>query len=167
MTVNPRHAVLGASLAATLAAVAWLALAPDDEIVPAVPTVASARANQPPPAVAPRGAWPAPSPAALRAWGQPAPVPVRVAGVAAAMPTAPPPTPAAAAPAAPTAPYRWLGRVVEDGQARVLLSGATQTVLLGRGDVIDGQWRIEAVNETAIDLLWLPGGLKQRLVPAS
>ena len=70
---------------------------------------------------------------------------------------------AAAPAAAPPLPYRWLGRVVEDGQARALLASATRTLLLGRGELIDDQWRIEAVGESALDLLWLPGAVAQRV----
>ena len=169
--------LLWSGLAATLLAAAWAALTPDvaEPVVvarradrtaaAATAAIASAPASAPV-AFVPRATWPDASPALLAAWGQ----------VPAAAPSARPPVAVIAAnaaapvppvPVAPPLPYRWIGRVEEDGHQRAMLDGPLRTLLVGENEMLDAQWRVEHIGETHIDLLWLPGGVKQQLAFAS
>jgi hypothetical protein len=166
MTVTPRQLALGGALAATLAATAWVATRPDDEAVAPVaaparrPVVAAAVPTivAPPPPSA-RQLWADASPAQLAAW-QPLPPP----------PPAPPPpvvAPSPPPPVAPQPPYQMIGRVVEGEGAKAvevaLLSGPNKAVSVKRGDVIDGQWRVDQVSTSGVSLTWLPGQLPQNI----
>jgi hypothetical protein len=164
--MNARHLALGGALAATLAATAWVATRPaDDAAAPAVaalPTrkpAASAPAEAPQPSET-RQPWAEASPAQLAAWQPPPPPPP---------PPAPPPAAAAPPPPpmAPPMPYQMIGRVVEgEGAAAVdvaLLAGPTRALSVKRGDVIDGQWRVEQVSTSGVSLTWLPAKLPQNI----
>ncbi len=166
MTATRRQLVLGGALAATLAATAWVATRPEDEAAPVAvapprrAAVATAVPTAPPPTLA-RQPWAEAGPAQLAAWQPPPP------------PPPPPPAPPVAAappppPAAPPPPYQMIGRVVEgDGPAAVemaLLSGPSKALSVKRGDVIDGQWRVEQVSTRGVSLIWLPAKLPQNIV---
>jgi hypothetical protein len=173
--MTPRHIALGGALAATLAATAWVATRPDAEPVAtvtpaarrpaAVAAVAASAAASPASAAAaaaaPREPWAEVSPEQLAAWQPPPPPPA---------PPAPPPA-VASPPPPPMAPplaYQMIGRVVEGEGAKAqevaLLSGPNNTLSVKRGDVIDGQWRVEQVSPSGVSLTWLPGKLPQNIV---
>jgi hypothetical protein len=157
------------ALLATLSLTAVLALQPDDDAATAVPVRRTANAA-PPAAKTARTtterAWPAPPSAsgtlqwlelprpALAAWGPPA---------------APPASPVNAAPAgpvipqAPAFPYTLIGRLEEAGVSRALLAGPVRTIDARAGDLIDGQWRVDAVLPDGVQLTWMPGGQRQTL----
>lgn len=166
-----RQLVLGGALVATLAATAWVATRPEDDgaapvAAPArrptqVASAASAAATVPAPAVNGRAVWAEAPASQLAAWQPPPPPPP---------PPAPPPAAAAPPPppVAPPAPYQMIGRVVEgEGSAAVevaMLTGPNKAVSAKRGDVIDGQWRVEQVSDKGVRLTWLPGQLPQNIV---
>lgn len=90
--------------------------------------------------------WPALSPGAYGAW-VPAPAPA----------PAPPP----AAPPAPPAPppafsYQWLGQLQDEGLLRIFLAGPQHTLAVTPGDVLDGHWRVDGVQDGRLQLTWLP-----------
>ncbi len=178
---------LGIALAATLAATAWLML--QDEPGDAVVGAADARRIGPAAARPDRGdprsrddavagqrarpgaatateAWPEPpadraaieAPVDAVAWSAPEPVVARV--------EPPPRPPTSAAPAAeralPAFPYVLIGRL-DDGRPQALLSGPLRSLAVAAGDVIDGQWRVDAVRDDGVTLTWLPGGQQQQL----
>jgi hypothetical protein len=171
MSVAPRQLVLGGALIATLAATAWVATRPEDEVpvaaapvrrpaaVGSAPVVAGASASAP--QVGARPAWAEVKPEQLAAWQPPPPPP-------------PPPAPPPAAPApppppvAPPAPYQMIGRVVEGEGAKAvevaLLTGPNKALSARPGEVIDGQWRVEQVTASGVRLTWLPGQLPQNIV---
>lgn len=171
MTVAPRQLVLGGALVATLAATAWVATRPEDEApaavaaparrAAAVPAASAASAVPSAPPGEARQPWAEVQAAQLAAWQPPPPPPP---------PPAPPPVAAAPPPppAAPPAPYQMIGRVVEGEGAKAvdvaLLSGPNKALSAKRGDVIDGQWRVEQVSDTGVRLTWLPGQLPQNIV---
>lgn len=171
--MTPRHIALGGALAATLAATAWVATRPEAEpvaaAVPAAPVrrpvaVAAAAAVPVGPASAAasaRAPWAEVAAAQLAAWQPPPPPPPPPAPPPAA-PAAPPP------PMAPPMPYQMIGRVVEGEGAKAvevaLLSGPNNALSVKRGDVIDGQWRVEQVSPSGVSLMWLPAQLPQTLV---
>lgn len=173
-----RRKRLVAAAAVTLAATAWAALQPDEP--PPSPArrqadsssgsvgASSGRKPAPPVASAP-AAWPGPpgtrlawqaAPAqAVAAWGAP-PAPPTASRPQAA------PVPTAATPAeAPAFPYTLIGRL-DDGEARALLSGPTRSFGVKAADVIDGQWRVDAIAPRGLMLTWLPGGVKKTLALA-
>lgn len=69
---------------------------------------------------------------------------------------------------APPMPYQMIGRVVEGEGAQAvevaLLAGPTKALSVRRGDVIDGQWRVEQVSPSGVGLTWLPAKLPQNIV---
>jgi len=168
--------------AVTLAATAWAALQTDDAppasersrtaVATGNPTAAAGReraSRTVTPASAAADAWPeapsmerrAPWPAAaaqgVSAWGTPAPPPA---------PAAPPPTNSvavAAPPQAPPFPYTLIGRI-DDGEPRALLSGPLRSFGVKQAEVLDGTWRIDAVEAQGITVTWLPAGLK-KIIP--
>lgn len=70
-------------------------------------------------------------------------------------PYKPPPPPP---PMAPPFSHAWVGRYV-DNVDRAVIAGASQTWVVKVGDVIDGQWRVDAIGERQMTLTFLP--LKQ------
>jgi hypothetical protein len=163
---------LGGALAVTLAATVWVATRPEEDA--AAPAVAALPMRKPA-ALAPgvpeapkpaatseaRQPWAEADPAQLAAWQPPPPPPP---------PPAPPPAPPAPPPPpmAPPLPYQMIGRVVEgDGAQAVevaLLAGPNKALSVRRGDVIDGQWRVEQVSASGASLTWLPAKLPQNIV---
>jgi len=192
VAISRRHQVLAAVLAATVAATAWLALQPDDDTALARPApiarnsasatprealstpptrlaprlgIASApatadAADAADASITPRDPWPAAGTAAAESWGlrPPPPPPPRVA--AAPAPKAPPAEPEA--PRAPPFPYTLIGQL-DDGRPQALLTSPLRSLAVGAGEVVDGQWRIDAVQAQSITLTWLPGGQRQTL----
>lgn len=163
--MTPRQWTLGGALAATLAATAWFATQPDDGAAPVAaalparkPTTAIATLSAPAP-VATRQPWVDASAEQLSAWQPPAP------------PPEPPPAPVVAVepapPSAPPPPYQMIGRLVEGEGAQAvevaLLTGPNRALSVKRGDVIDGQWRVEQVSSSGVSLVWLPAKLPQNI----
>lgn len=85
----------------------------------------------------------------------------------AALPPPPPPPPqqnnaADAAPVAPPFPHQWVGRFDDEasggGKAlrRAVISGPVSTWVAREGDVIEGQWRIDQIQERLMRLTYLP-----------
>ena len=160
--------------AVTAAATAWAALQPDQDAAPrpasgvsAPPRSAAVRATastaQPvpdagwprPPGTDERRAWQAPTPQGLAAWSAPSPPPPP------APPTRPAAPPNAAAPPPPPAfPYALIGRI-DDGQPLALLSGPLRSFGVRVADVVDGQWRIDAVQAQGLTVTWLPGSVQK------
>jgi hypothetical protein len=68
---------------------------------------------------------------------------------------------------APPLPYQMIGRVVEGEGAKAvevaLLAGPNRALSVRRGDVIDGQWRVEQVSISGVSLTWLPSKLPQNI----
>ncbi|WP_457420187.1 hypothetical protein [Roseateles sp. P5_E7] len=166
--MNSRHLALGGALAATLAATAWVATRPDADgsapVVAALPARKAAAASPgapeaPKPSEA-RQPWVEASPAQLAAWQPPPPPPLPPAPPPAAAPPPPPPM-------APPVPYQMIGRVVEGAGSQAievaLLAGPNKALSVRRGDVIDGQWRVEQVSTSGVSLTWLPAKLPQNI----
>ena len=163
-----RQLLLGGALAATLAATAWVATRPDDEAAATVAAparrpaaAASAVTAKPAPTVDGRRPWAEAPASQLAAWQPPPPPPPPAAPPLVA--AAPPPPPVA-----PPAPYQMIGRVIEGEGAKAvevaLLTGPSQSLSARRGDVLDGQWRVEQVSDSGVRLTWLPGQLPQNIV---
>ena len=95
----------------------------------------------------------------------PPPKPIAVADL-------PPPPP----PKAPRFPYAWVGRFNDDAQPvaagvasaplavnRAVISGPETTWVVRAGDVIEGQWHIDSIQERRMTLTYLPLNQQQSL----
>jgi hypothetical protein len=77
-------------------------------------------------------------------------------------PPAPPKAAADAKPVAPPFPHQWVGRFDDEavgGQKalrRAVISGPVSTWVAREGDVIEGQWRIDQIQERLMRLTYLP-----------
>jgi hypothetical protein len=66
---------------------------------------------------------------------------------------------AAAAPAAPSPPplpYRFAGRVVRDGMVQLFLAKGDIAIPINPGKILDDTYRVEAIGEDRITLVYLP-----------
>lgn len=90
-------------------------------------------------------------PLTRQAWGppQPAPPPVRLVAAESSSP-----------PEAPVFPHGWVGRYL-DPAPRAIIAGPMRTWVVSTGDVIEGQWRVDAIDERQMTLTYLPLGLSQ------
>jgi hypothetical protein len=70
---------------------------------------------------------------------------------------------AAPATPAPPLPFRYIGRVVQDGRAEVLLLRGAQHFAVSAGDSIGAQYRVERVSESEIVFTYLPLNVEQSL----
>lgn len=68
-----------------------------------------------------------------------------------------------AVPPAPPLPFRYVGRMVQNGKAEVLLLRGGMLHSIGEGDEIDGEYRVERISGAVIQFTYLPAGLKQQL----
>ncbi len=68
-----------------------------------------------------------------------------------------------AAPPAPPLPFRYVGRVVQNGRAEVLLLRGVMLHTIAEGDEIDGEYRVERITGAAIQFTYLPAGSRQQL----
>ncbi len=158
-----RQLILFGALGLSLAATAWVASREDDAPVAAAPRRSpvaarpAAAADWPAPLPASRPAWPALPPQARAAWGdKPPTAPTRVSALVAAGTGAELDAPESA----PPFPYQLVGRMT-DTRPRVVLNGPQRSLLLGVGDVVDGQWRIEAIDPGGVRVQPLPDGPSQ------
>jgi hypothetical protein len=72
-----------------------------------------------------------------------------------------PSSPRAAARAAPPLPFRYIGRLRENGRLEVLLMRGGTVYSLARGDEIDGEYRVDRITESTISFTYLPLKTKQ------
>jgi hypothetical protein len=84
---------------------------------------------------------------AVRDWTPPPPPPPK-----------PPPLPPPPPPMAPPLPYRYLGKWKEDGHLVVYLQIGNQTYPVKGGELLDGQWRVDEVNERSVRFTYVPLG---------
>lgn len=78
----------------------------------------------------------------------------------------PPPPKITAAPVVPTAPplpYRFAGKLVQDGKLQVFLAKGDAAIPIRQGEILDGAYRVEAIGEDRITLVYLPLGHKESI----
>ena len=66
-------------------------------------------------------------------------------------------------PSAPPVPYTFIGRLSEDESTTVFLAAGDRNLVVKPGDVIDSNYRVDAVTDTAVSLTYLPLNVKQTL----
>ena len=75
----------------------------------------------------------------------------------------------AAPPQAPELPFKYLGKVIEDGKLSVFLARGddSYSIQAGRRHKLDDQYRVDKVTETQVVFTYLPMNTKQTLdIPA-
>lgn len=68
------------------------------------------------------------------------------------------------APSAPPLQFEYLGRVVAEGKTRVFLAQADQNYVAGVGERINAEYRVDRIQEDAVELIYLPLGVRQTLL---
>jgi hypothetical protein len=168
-SLNKKHLVLGVAGVAAFAAASWLSQLGDPEV--AVVQAVSRNTNTGKPS---RRA-PAPltlKPSALQTPGRNAISFENEKDIFSPhswLPPPPPPPPQAAAPPpappmAPPLPFSFFGLLDEKGLARrVFLTKGDQLVIVKTNDVVEGQYRVDRITESAVDLTYLPLNQKQSI----
>ncbi|MDT8363934.1 MAG: hypothetical protein RQ714_04710 [Nitrosomonas sp.] len=72
--------------------------------------------------------------------------------------------PPAAAPVAPPLQITYLGRISHGGVTRVFLAHQDKNHATKVGERIDGLYRLDGIRDDAIELTYLPLGIKQKLL---
>jgi hypothetical protein len=118
--------------------------------------------------VAERSQWPALAGLGGAAWASAAtPTSAQIAAKTKPVASVTKPVLASAEPtSAPAFPYVLIGRI-EDGEAQALLSGPNRSFGVKAGEVIDGQWRVDAVQAQSLLLTWLPSSVKKTVAFAA
>lgn len=70
-------------------------------------------------------------------------------------------TPASSAPVAPPVPYAFAGRQIEGSSVRVFLTRADKSFVAQVGDVLDGEYRVDAIDTRQVSLTHLASGTSQ------
>jgi hypothetical protein len=68
-----------------------------------------------------------------------------------------------AKPAAPPLPFRYMGKLTENGKTEVFLLRGDDIVSIAPGQKIDAEYRVERITETAISMTFLPLKTRQSL----
>ena len=69
---------------------------------------------------------------------------------------------APAKPEAPPLPFRYLGKLIEDGKLSVFLANGAESVTARAGERI-GDWRVDKVTESEVQFTYMPLKTKQSL----
>lgn len=71
--------------------------------------------------------------------------------------------PAPARPEAPELPFRYMGKVIEDGKTEILLLRGDEHFVVAAGQKIDNEYRLDKVTASALTITYLPMKTKQTL----
>lgn len=158
--IQRRKRVLGAALAATLAAVWWASSLEQEADGPGT----GGRAD------APRRTRPAAgtaSPSTLAALEAPRPALPEQSGLFQphSLQPPPPPPPPPPKPQAPPLPFRFVGALEEGGDRAVFLLEGTQVFMVRAGEQVGSQYRVERITPTSVEFTYLP--LKERQILAT
>jgi hypothetical protein len=69
--------------------------------------------------------------------------------------------------AAPSMPYKFAGKLLQDGKLQIFLSKGDAVVAIQEGDTLDGAYRVESIEEAQITLLYLPLKRKETIPVSS
>jgi hypothetical protein len=176
MTPKLRVALLIAGLACTVGAVHWassLTDVPEASAGAVVEGTPRQHAPPAPPATASanpgldlqklqrrRGQHPEGDPFGRRSFKPAPPKPAAAAPAATVAAVAPPPPPP---PQAPPLPFVYMGRLSEDANTTIFLTSGERNLVVKPGDVIDNNYKLESVSDTAAVLTYLPLNQRQTL----
>jgi hypothetical protein len=71
--------------------------------------------------------------------------------------------PPATSQVAPPLPFRYVGRLVQNGRSEALVMRGSMLYSIAEGDEIDGEYRVERISGATIHFTYLPGRVKQNL----
>ncbi len=71
-------------------------------------------------------------------------------------PPPPPPPKYTPPPLPPPLPYRYLGKLQEQGRLVVFLDNNTRPIPIKGGEVLDGQWRVDEVTPRMVRFTYIP-----------
>ena len=172
--MKPRHLMLGAALLVAAGFVVFGDKSPGGAVVEPAPRSAVAAR----PATPARANPAAPKPAAAVAILRLEPRATLIADAADTLgegvtafgsqnwttpPAPPPPPPPAPPPSAPPLPFTFLGKAVEKGEWEVFLARGDQTLIVRNKMVIDGVYRIDAIEPPGMTFTYLPLNQVQQL----
>jgi hypothetical protein len=66
-------------------------------------------------------------------------------------------------PTAPPLPFKFAGKLVQEGRLSVLLAKGDSVIPVKEGETLDGTYRLESITDTQITLVYLPLAQKQTL----
>jgi hypothetical protein len=66
-------------------------------------------------------------------------------------------------PVAPPLPYIYMGKMLENGELTLFLTRNEKPYVARAGDILDGQYQVDAIRSTQVELTYLPLGQKQTL----
>jgi hypothetical protein len=69
----------------------------------------------------------------------------------------------ARAEAPPPIPFRYIGRMIEDGKLEVFLVRGEEHFSVAAGDMLGADYRVEAVTDSEVVLVYLPLNARQSL----
>jgi hypothetical protein len=81
----------------------------------------------------------------------------------------PPPPKVGAAPAKPVAPpvpYRFAGKLMQNGELQIFLSKGDAPIPIKQGEILDGAYRVESITEDRVTLVYVPLG-QWTIIPLS
>jgi hypothetical protein len=78
-------------------------------------------------------------------------------------PPAPRIAPAPVVPQAPPMPYRFAGRLVQDGTTQIFLSRDHTPIAIQEDQILDDTYRVESIGEDRVTLVYLPLGQKETI----
>lgn len=61
-----------------------------------------------------------------------------------------------AAPPTPANPFTYIGKLVEAGEVSIFLTNGRQKFVVKKGDIVDSNWKVIAIQATEMELLNLP-----------
>lgn len=61
-----------------------------------------------------------------------------------------------APPTAPPLPFLYMGKMIENGELTVFLTRNNKPYVVHRGDVLDSEYRVNAVNPLLVEFTYLP-----------
>lgn len=76
---------------------------------------------------------------------------------------APAPPEIPAPPPLPPLPFKFMGRLEQDGQPALFLTWGERNLVLRAGDVAEGTYRLQAITDAGADFVYLPAGQHQTL----
>jgi len=71
--------------------------------------------------------------------------------------------PVAAAPSAPPLPFRYFGKLIENGKLEVFVMKGDEVLSIAAGQKIDNDYRVDGITATTISFTYLPLRTKQTL----
>lgn len=67
------------------------------------------------------------------------------------------------APSVPPMPYRFAGKLIQNGQLQVFLSKGDTPIPIKQGEILDGAYRVESISEGGVTLVYLALGHKENI----